>query len=104
MITQDDYEWLFRKAPVMTTSIAEDGSFLDVNDAMLERLGFALEDMVGHKPEQFATAESAARIVSELRPLLRRRGKLENKYISFVAASGEVVDCLTNAFVEYDRR
>ena len=103
MITQDDYEWLFRKAPVMTTSIAEDGSFLDVNDAMLERLGYALEEMVGHKPEQFATAESAERIVSELRPLLRRRGKLENKYISFVAASGEVVDCLTNAFVEYDR-
>ena len=38
MITQDDYEWLFRKAPVMTTSIAEDGTYLDVNDAMLERL------------------------------------------------------------------
>ena len=103
MITQDDYEWLFRKAPVMTTSIAEDGSFLDVNDAMLERLGYALEDMVGHKPEEFATSESAGRIVSELRPLLRRRGKLENRYISFVSASGEVVDCLTNALVEYDR-
>ena len=103
MITRNDYEWLFRKAPVMTTSIAEDGSFLDVNDAMLERLGYALDDMVGHKPEEFATPESAERIVSELRPLLRRRGKLENKYISFISASGDVVDCLTNAFVEYDR-
>ena len=50
MITQDDYEWLFRKAPVMTTSIAEDGRYLDVNDAMLERLGYALDEMVGHKP------------------------------------------------------
>ena len=103
MITQDDYEWLFRKAPVMTTSIAEDGSYLDVNDAMLSRLGYALDDMVGHRPEEFATPESAERIVTELRPLLRRRGKLENKYISFVSASGEVVDCITNAFVEYDR-
>ena len=103
MITQDDYEWLFRKAPVMTTSIAEDGRYLDVNDAMLDRLGYALDDMVGHRPEEFATPESAERIVTELRPLLRRRGKLENKYISFVSASGEVVDCITNAFVEYDR-
>jgi PAS domain S-box-containing protein len=103
MSTQNDYEWLFRKAPVMTTSIAEDGRYLDVNDAMLDRLGYALQDMVGHKPEEFATPESAERIVHELRPLLRRRGKLENKYISFVGASGEVVDCLTNAFVEYDR-
>ena len=103
MITQDDYEWLFRKAPVMTTSIAEDGRYLDVNDAMLERLGYALDEMVGHKPEDFATAESAERIVRELRPLLRRRGKLENQYIAFISASGEVVDCVTNAFVEYDR-
>ena len=103
MITQDDYEWLFRKAPVMITSIAEDGSYLDVNDAMLERLGYKRDEMVGRKPEDFATAEAAERIVSELRPALRRRGKLENKPVSLVAASGEVVDCATNAFVEYDR-
>lgn len=103
MITQDDYEWLFRKAPVMTTSIAEDGSYLDVNDAMLERLGYQIEDMVGQKPEKFVTAETAERITDELRPALRRRGKLENKPVSFVTASGEIVDCITNAFVEYDQ-
>ena len=103
MITQDDYEWLFRKAPVMTTSIAEDGSYLDVNDAMLERLGYRHEQMVGQKPEMFATAETAKRIVEELRPALRRRGKLENKPVSLVTAAGEVVECITNAFVEYDQ-
>ena len=102
MAKQNDYEWLFRKAPVMTTSIAEDGSYLDVNDAMLRRLGYELDDMIGHKPEEFATPESAERIVSELRPALRRRGKLENKPVSFVTATGEVVDCVTNAFIEYD--
>jgi PAS domain S-box-containing protein len=103
MVTQNDYEWLFRKAPVMTTSIAEDGSYLDVNDAMLERLGYALDDMVGRKPEDFSTPETAERITNELRPALRRRGKLENKPVGFVTASGEVVECITNAFVEYDR-
>ncbi len=103
MITPDDYQWLFRKAPVMATSIAEDGVYLDVNDAMLARLGYDREDMVGHRPEEFATAESAKRVQKELRPTLRRTGKLENKPISFVTQSGEVVDCLTNAFVEVDR-
>jgi PAS domain S-box-containing protein len=103
MSTQQDYEWLFRKAPVMTTSIAEDGTYLDVNDAMLRRLGYAHDDMIGRKPEEFTTPESAERIVTELRPALRRRGKLENSYVSLVAASGEVIDCITNAFVEYDR-
>ena len=103
MISQDDYEWLFRKAPVMTTSIAEDGAYLDVNDAMLERLGYSLEEMVGRRPEDFATPETAERITSELRPALRRRGKLEYKPVGLVTSSGEIVDCITNAFVEYDK-
>jgi PAS domain S-box-containing protein len=102
MATLDDYRWLFRKAPAMATSIAEDGRFLDVNDALIERLGYAREEMVGRAPEEFVTEESATRIVSELRPLLRRVGKLENKPISLVAKNGEVIDCTTNAFVEYD--
>jgi PAS domain S-box-containing protein len=103
MITQDDYQWLFRKSPSMATSIAEDGVYLDVNDTMLERLGYERTDMVGRGPEDFTTPESAARVRDELRPALRRTGKLENKPISFVTKSGDVVDCMTNAIVEYDR-
>ena len=79
MIAENDYEWLFRKAPVMTTSIAEYGSYLDVNDAMLERLGYARDDMVGRKPEDFATPETAERITHELRPALRRRVTFPSK-------------------------
>lgn len=103
MITQDDYQWLFRKSPSMATSIAEDGVYLDVNDAMLKRLGYAREEMVGRSPEDFTTPESAVRVREELRPALRRTGKLENKPISFVTKSGDVVDCVTNAIIEYDR-
>ncbi len=103
MITQDDYQWLFRKAPIMATSIAEDGVYLDVNDAMLERLGYQRDEMVGHKPEKFTTPETALRVKNELRPALRRTGKLENKPVSLLARSGEVVECVTNALVEFDR-
>ena len=103
MITPQDYEWLFRKAPVMSTSIAEDGTYLDVNDAMLERLGYALDEMIGKRPEDFVTPETARRIEGELRPAMRRRGKLENTPVSFVTANDEIVDCITNAFIEYDR-
>ncbi len=103
MITPQDYEWLFRKAPVMSTSIAEDGTYLDVNDAMLERLGYTLDEMIGKRPEDFVTPETAERIEEELRPAMRRRGKLENTPVSFVTATDEIVDCITNAFIEYDR-
>ena len=102
MITHDHYQWLFRKSPAMATSISEHGIYLDVNDAMLDRLGFERDEMVGRTPEEFSTPESAARVRDELRPALRRTGKLENKPISFVAKSGEVVDCMSNAIVEYD--
>jgi PAS domain S-box-containing protein len=102
-MTPDDYQWLFRKAPSMATSIGEAGVYLDVNDAVLARLDYDREEMVGHRPEEFMTPESTERLLHELRPALRRTGKLENKPISFVAKSGEVVDCLTNAIVEFDR-
>ncbi len=86
----------------MATSIAEDGIFLDVNDAFLARLGFSREDMLGKRHEDFVTPDSAIRIAEEFQPALRRTGKLENKPISFVTNSGDVVDCVTNAIVEYE--
>ena len=101
MLDVKDYQWLFRKAPVMATSIAEDGVYLDVNDALLTRLGFSRDEMLGKRPEDFVTPNSALRIEEEFRPALRRTGKLENKPISFVTKSGDVVDCTTSAIVEY---
>jgi PAS domain S-box-containing protein len=103
MLTLEDYQWLFRKAPSMATSISEDGVYLDINDAFLARLGYEREEMVGHRPEEFVTEESARRISEELRPALRRTGKLKNKPLSFVAKNGDVIDCLSDAILEYKR-
>lgn len=102
MTKLDDYQWLFRRSPAMATSIAEDGTYLDVNDAFLERLGYQREQMVGRRPSEFVTTESAKRIEQEFLPALRRTGKLENKPIGFVSSSGEVVECVTNSLIEYD--
>jgi PAS domain S-box-containing protein len=102
MASVADYQWLFRRAPVMATSIGENGRYLDVNDAFLERLGYTREEMLGQRPGDFVTAESAERIESELLPTLRRTGRLENKPITFLTKSGETVDCLTNSLVEHD--
>ncbi len=102
MLGPDDYQWLFRKSPAMATSIGEDGAYADVNDAFLTRLGYERADMVGRKPGEFVTPESARRIEEEFLPALRRTGKLENKPIGFVTSTGEVVECMTNSIVEYD--
>ena len=86
----------------MATSIAEDGTYLDLNDAFLERLGYARDEMVGRRPAEFVTSESAERIEKEFLPALRRTGRLENKPVGFVTRSGELVECMTNSVVEYD--
>ena len=98
----DDYQWLFRKAPAMATAIDEEGRYLDVNDAFVDRLGYTREEMIGSGPEDFVTDATARRIQEEFRPALRRTGKLENKPVSFVTSTGEVVDCVSDAIVEYD--
>jgi PAS domain S-box-containing protein len=98
----DDYQWLFRKAPAMATAIDQEGRYLDVNDAFERRLGYARDEMIGRRPLEFVTAESARRIEEEFRPALRRTGKLESKPLSFVAKSGEIVDCISDAIIEYD--
>ena len=102
MSRNQDYQWLFRKAPAMATAIDEDGRFLDVNDAFEQRLGYTRDELIGRRPPEFVTAESARRIEEEFRPALRRTGKLESKPVSFVANSGEIVDCLSDAIIEYD--
>jgi PAS domain S-box-containing protein len=103
MTVADDYQWLFRKAPVMASAIAENGVYLDVNDAMLERLDYRRDDMVGRRPEAFTTPESAERVQRELRPALRRTGRIDNEPVSLVTRSGEVVDCMTTAIMQFDR-
>ena len=102
MPNSDEYLWLFRKAPMMATSIGEDGRYLDVNDAFVERMGYMREEMIGRRPGDFVTAASAKRIETEFVPTLRRTGKLENKPIEFVSKDGESVNCLTNSLVEHD--
>ena len=79
MPTLDDYRWLFRRAPVMATSIGNDGRYLDVNDALLNRLGYARDDMLGRRPEEFVTPDSAARISEELSKRARDLAKKSHK-------------------------
>lgn len=102
MTSLDDRQWLFRRAPWMGTLITQDGTFVDVSDALLERLGYGRDEMIGRRTEDFVTPESATRIQNELRPALRRVGRLQDKPVSLLTRAGDVVDCKVDAFVDYD--
>jgi PAS domain S-box-containing protein len=102
MFEHDDYKWLFRKAPAMMTSIAANGTYVDVSDTFLERLGYEREQVLGRRPADFVTSESAERIETEFLPALRRTGKLDNKPVAFVTRHGDTLDCVTNSILERD--
>jgi PAS domain S-box-containing protein len=102
MLSPDDYLWIFRRSPTMASLIGENGRYLDVNDAFAGRLGYGRDEMVGARPADFVTADSAARIETEFLPTLRRTGKLEKKPINFLTRDGDEVNCLTNSIVEFD--
>ena len=92
--------WVFRRLPVMATAIGRDGRFHDLNDAFLKRLGYRREELLGRLPIEFMTHDSAERLEKELRPTLRRTGRLENKIIEFQASDGSVVECMTSSQLE----
>lgn len=100
MTTSDTYRWFFLRSPMLATLINADGRYEDVNEAIAARLGYTREQMIGHRPAEFVTPDTAARIEKEFVPALRRTGRLENKPVTFVAKSGETVECLTNSVME----
>ena len=102
MHDEADYRWLFRHAPTMATSIGQEGTYVDVNEAFAERLGYTRDALIGRRPIDIVTPASAARIDAEFLPTLRRTGKLENKPIAFVSNGGEIVNCVTSSHVGFD--
>ncbi len=86
----------------MAGAIGEDGSFTDLSDAFLARLGYTRDEMVGRRPRDFVSAQSRQTIDKELLPTLRRTGRLDLKPVDFLTRDGETVNCLTSALVERD--
>lgn len=101
MHENDDYQWLFRKAPAMLTSIGADGTYVDVSDALLDRLGYERQEMIGRRPFDFVTRASAERIEKEFLPALRRTGRLDHEPIAFVAKNGDAIECLATSLLEH---
>jgi PAS domain S-box-containing protein len=102
MAGSDQYQWLFRKSPALLASLDGDGRFLDASDAWIARFGYSREALVGLRPHDIASPESAQRIVEEYVPLLRRTGQLTAVPVDIVTRDGERVDCLSTAVVQSD--
>ena len=89
MTDSDTYRWFFLRSPMLATLIDAEGRYEDVNEAIATRLGYTRDEMIGRRPAEFVTADTATRIEKEFVPALRRTGRLENKPVTFLGKAGK---------------
>ena len=100
MFSNDRYQWLFRKGPVLSLSLNEEGHILDASDACLARFGYGRPELSQLRSRDITNQESARRIIEDYMPLLRRAGRLTDVPVDLVTKAGETVACLANAVAE----
>jgi len=100
MFSNDRYQWLFRKGPVLSLSLNEEGHILDASDAWLARFGYGRPELSQLRSRDITNQESARRIIEDYMPLLRRAGRLTDVPVDLVTKAGETVACLANAVAE----
>lgn len=98
----DIYPTIFRRIPVVAALLDVEGCFIDVSDAWVSRTGHTLAALQGRRPEDIATEAAARRIREDLRPRMRRAGRIENAPIEIITATGQVLELLATSLVEYD--
>ena len=102
MTDTERYRWLFRSCPAYLASIDVEGRYVDLSDAFLDRLGYLREDLLGRRPQDHMTPESARRFTEEYLPRFLRTGKFTNVPMDRIAKNGEVVEFVVNAIAERD--
>lgn len=86
----------------MAAQLDREGCFTDVSDEWLRRTGYAREEVVGRRPEDLATPDSARRIREEHVPLFRRAGRLEAVPVEFRTRAGRALELVANTTREFD--
>jgi PAS domain S-box-containing protein len=98
-LTQTGTIDFLRSLPVLVSVMDGEGRFMDASDALLNRLGYAREELQGRRPEEIATAASAKRIRDEHLPRFRRIGRLDSVPVEFFTKSGHAIDLLATTVV-----
>jgi PAS domain S-box-containing protein len=104
MIPEHRYLAIFRGLPALALLMDAEGRIVEASDALLGRLGLAREDMLGRRPEDFATPASARRIREEHVPRFRRTGRLDNVSLAFRDQGGGRVSLLATTGAQLDER
>jgi len=98
------HQRLFRNLPVIAAVFDKTGRFVDVSDEWVTRLGYSREEMVGKRPEDIATSETAETLAKEHLPQYRRTGHLDLAVVEFQRKDGSIMELLTRATSHKDNK
>ena len=99
---QADFEALYTETPVPLHSVGPDQQLLSVSNRWLELLGYAREEVIGHKIHEFMTPESATHMLQVGWQKLLAAGFLRDEEYQFRTKSGDVVDVLVSVRTRTD--
>jgi PAS domain S-box-containing protein len=85
-LSTDARDRYFERAPVPLWAVDADDRTVDVNPAVVEALGYPVEELLGRSPEDFLTEES--RETYRAQSILRRAGLTDTFVVTFRAKSG----------------
>ncbi len=95
------FQLLFEEAPLPYQSLDETGCFLHVNRAWLERLGYALEEVLGRNFAEFLAPQSLDRFKENF-PRFKALGEVHGVEFDMVRKDGSVMQVSFNGKVARD--
>lgn len=101
--SSDPFDPLFEAAPVLMHAIDSSGTLVKVSQFWAAKLGYTIDEMVGHKAIEFLSEASQKHAIEVAQPQILKSGKVYNVEYDFIRKNGKVLPVLLSALSEYDR-
>lgn len=95
--SEDPFQVLFERAPIMMHSIDHDGRLMQVSNFWARQLGYDIDEMVGRKSIEFLTPECRKYAETTGMPKLMASGAIHNLEYEFVRKDGSILSALLSA-------
>lgn len=100
-LLKNKYEDLYHNSPTMYLSLDTNGTIVDCNNTILNKLGYAKEDFLGKSLPNFLTEESIIKMRNNFHKLIKK-GIILGVDRQLVTKSGEVIDVILSVTMDYD--
>ncbi|OLS12141.1 MAG: PAS/PAC sensor signal transduction histidine kinase [Promethearchaeota archaeon CR_4] len=100
--SEEKYRKLYMKSPGMLESIDGEGYIVSVNDTWLEKMGYTLDEVIGHRYTKFFTRASKEYALSTSTPEFLKTGEFKNRNFQLVKKNGDLMDVLVTIISERD--